>query len=87
MTTYERVVGGRVVERVTPVLGDHEDTRLGCAALDRAAGADGWRVQGVDDVVPTDPDETGTEDQGEADPPADAKPPKPTAPTRNKDKE
>lgn len=41
MPTYEKVVDGRVVERVTPVDGDHEDTRLGCAAID---GTDGWRV-------------------------------------------
>ena len=45
MTTYEKVVDGHVVERVTPVEGDHEDTRLGCVVLD---GVDGWRVQGTE---------------------------------------
>lgn len=65
LTTYERVVDGRVVEVVTPVFGDHEDTRLGCAALDRKPGEDGWRVEGVDDVVPEVP---GAEGQDAAEP-------------------
>jgi len=87
LTTYERVVDGRVVERVTPVFGDHEDTRLGVAALDRKQGEDGWRVQGVEDVVPADPDEmSGAEDQGADEQPI-SKPPKPTAPKRNQNEE
>lgn len=81
MTTYERVVDGRVVERVTPVFGDHEDTRLGCAALDRKPGEDGWRVQGVDDVAPAEP---STAEETAGIPPVDtttqtpAEPDKPT---------
>ncbi|MEO6081924.1 MAG: hypothetical protein ABIQ18_02330 [Umezawaea sp.] len=81
MSTYEYVVDGQVVERVSPIDGDHEDTRLGCAALDRAEDADGWRK--VVDVVehqaavdeplatPVDPAPTDT-----------STPPKPTAPKR-----
>lgn len=65
MTTYEKVVDGRVVERVTPVDGDHEDTRLGCAVLD---GVDGWRIAGTETV-----------DEQPAELPQTAKP-KPTAP-------
>lgn len=41
MTTYERVVNGQVVERVQPVSGDLEDTRLGMAVLE---GHPEWRV-------------------------------------------
>lgn len=40
-TVYERVVDDRVVERVQPVPGDFEDTRLGVAVLD---GTGGWRI-------------------------------------------
>lgn len=71
MPTYEKVVNGRVVERVTPVDGDHEDTRLGCAAID---GADGWRV--VEFVEPPAVDELPP-----AEPPQDTTPkPRPTPP-------
>lgn len=41
MPTYERVESGRVIERVQPLAGDYEDTRLGLLALD---GREGWRV-------------------------------------------
>lgn len=34
MPTYERVLDGRVVERVTPIEGDFEDTRLGLLAME-----------------------------------------------------
>ncbi|WP_367128323.1 hypothetical protein [Saccharothrix sp. HUAS TT1] len=66
MTTYERVNDqGRVVERVTPVPGDHEDTRLGVAVLESAGG---WRVQGGE-VEQADPH---GEDPPPADPPSGA---------------
>jgi len=53
--TYEKVVAGQVVERVTTIDGDDEDTRLGCLALDREPGADGWRLAGHVDPDPTPP--------------------------------
>lgn len=41
-TIYERLdEAGNVVERVQPVDGDYEDTRLGLAVLD---GLSGWRL-------------------------------------------
>lgn len=77
MPTYQRIEGGRVVETVTPVAGDHEDTRLGVAALDRPHGADGWR-----DVAHPEPNAPAeTVDAGGQALVADAPPkPKPKAP-------
>lgn len=55
MPTYERVGDdGQVVERVTPIPGDHEDTRLGCAVID---GKGGWRVA-VDPATAATPPES-----------------------------
>ncbi|GAB3437467.1 hypothetical protein [Actinophytocola sediminis] len=57
MPTYERVQGGRVVERVQPLAGDYEDTRLGLLALE---GEQGWRL--ADDVTRPAPEQSaGTE--------------------------
>lgn len=44
MTIYERVVDGQVVERVDPVPGGYEDTRLGLSVLE---GHGGWRIAGA----------------------------------------
>jgi hypothetical protein len=45
MSTYERVVDGRVVERVTPIEGDFEDTRLGLLAMEDGSE---WRIAAVE---------------------------------------
>ncbi len=55
MTTYERVVDGEVVERVTPIDGSHEDTRLGVLVLE---GSSEWRVEGAQLPAPTLNDDT-----------------------------
>lgn len=50
---YERVdQAGQVVERVQPIAGDHEDTRLGLLALE---GQGGWRVAGAETSTPQPP--------------------------------
>ncbi|CAL9607219.1 hypothetical protein SUDANB95_05514 [Actinosynnema sp. ALI-1.44] len=68
MTTYERVdERGNVIETVTPLDGDHEDTRLGCAVLD---GTGEWRIAGTEQPADDDP----------TDPPAQEPPAQPTAP-------
>jgi hypothetical protein len=55
VTTYERVIDGEVVERVTPIDGSHEDTRLGVLVLD---GGSEWRVEGAQPASPALNDET-----------------------------
>lgn len=78
MPKYEHVVDGEVTERVTTVDGSPEDTRIGCAAIDREPGADGWRVEGTVDPEPT-PDPP-------ADPPVEEKaPPKPKPAIKKED--
>jgi hypothetical protein len=75
MSSYEHVVDGKVTERVTTVDGSDEDTRLGVAALDRAPGADGWRIEGTVDPEPEQPaDELSTPEN-----PPDQTNPKPRA--------
>jgi len=54
MPTYERVQDGAVVERVITSDGTHEDTRIGCLALD---GAGGWRQADHDVNEPADNEE------------------------------
>lgn len=49
MTVYERVEGGRVVERVSTVENSMEDNRLGLAALDPASP---WRLEDADQPDP-----------------------------------
>lgn len=65
MPVYERVdARGQIVERVDPVPGGYEDTRLGVAALE---GTNGWRVAGAEPAAeptpapqdPADPDADG----------------------------
>ena len=56
MTTYERVVNGEVVERVTPIDGSHEDTRIGVLVLE---GGSEWRVVGQEPTPePAEPSPT-----------------------------
>jgi hypothetical protein len=65
VTTYERVVDGEVVERVTPIDGSHEDTRIGVLVLE---GSSEWRLAAGEPP-------TAAEEQ-QTDPPA---PPAPAA--------
>jgi hypothetical protein len=51
VTTYERVVNDEVVERVTPIDGSHEDTRIGVLVLE---GGSEWRVVGQE-PTPAEP--------------------------------
>lgn len=55
MSTYERVLDGKVVERVTPIEGDFEDTRLGLLAMEDGSA---WRITAADDITPSTPDST-----------------------------
>jgi hypothetical protein len=55
MPTYERVLDGTVVERVTPIEGDYEDTRLGLLTLEDGSE---WRITAADDTAPSTPDST-----------------------------
>lgn len=48
MSTFERVVDGKVVERVNTVPNSHEDNRLGLAAIE---GKGDWRVAETPDAV------------------------------------
>lgn len=58
MPVYERVdEHGQVMERVAPLAGDFEDTRLGLAVLD---GAGGWRLADAEPPDKPDPDITST---------------------------
>jgi hypothetical protein len=61
------VKNGEVVERVQPIPGDYEDTRLGLFALD---GKGGWRV--ADEQPPTDATSAGQQDTSP--PPAESRP-------------
>lgn len=56
MPTYERVLDGRVVERVTPIEGDFEDTRLGLLVMEDGSE---WRIATADDIAPSTPDSAG----------------------------
>jgi hypothetical protein len=76
VTTYERVVDGEVVERVTPLDGSHEDTRIGCLVLE---GGSDWRVEGTAPAeLPTSLDGDALPTTGDsAPPPQDDAPPPP----------
>lgn len=52
MPTYERVLDGRVVERVTPIEGDFEDTRLGLLAMEDGSK---WRIAATGETSPASP--------------------------------
>lgn len=79
---YERVdERGEVVERVQPLAGDFEDTRLGVAVLD---GTGGWRLADAEPADsqkdPPGPDSASTEpieqDPPTADTPTARRPPR-----------
>lgn len=44
LTAYQRVEGGRVVERVKTIDGSNEDTRIGCMVMDKEGG---WQLDGT----------------------------------------
>lgn len=88
-TVYERVEHGEVAERVQPVPGDYEDTRLGLDVLKAQEQADRgelgttpfWRIAGQEltNAVPAESTNTPAEDAGR-DTPKPAKP----APSKEK---
>jgi hypothetical protein len=49
MPTYERVLDGEVVERVQPIEGDYEDTRLGLLAMEDGGE---WRIAATNHIPP-----------------------------------
>jgi hypothetical protein len=52
MPTYERILDGEVVERVTPIEGDYEDTRLGLLAMEDGGE---WRIAATARTSPASP--------------------------------
>jgi hypothetical protein len=51
MPIYERAIDGKVVERVQPIEGDYEDTRLGLLAMEDGSE---WRAA-LDETPPASP--------------------------------
>jgi hypothetical protein len=71
VTTYERVVNGEVVERVTPIDGSHEDTRIGVLVLE---GNSEWRLAGSTQPNESSENSAPAQDDDAPPPPADAVP-------------